>query len=615
MRIANPALLAVLVLSSASVAAAEPAPGAGPPAIYAQHLVDVALKAHPEVIVLAVHATPPKTSDNVIIASNIGRIGKKADADDLHVITTGETKTEVNPAGDHFSVEEPLLDVSGLTIGALGVSFPYTKGQDTTRDQAIARDVQTFFRKHVLSDANLVDAYPYSSYATDNAAQTLVDATMARHPELLVLGMHVTLPGGRGNVMLASNIGRIGKKADEDDMRVVNTGRSNFEVAENGKRYEVELVLENAQKANIGALGVVFPYKDGDDKTALNARAVAIRDEMARAISSAASLLAKTAASAGPPLTLTGSAKLPGYKGDFDHFAVDAQVGKLFLAGEDGAALEVFDLRSGAFVRSMKGYGVPHSILVMPQTNELLVIDGGKPSPILDARTLARKRTLKLPAGADSVAYDGATGHLWVVTGGKDVPQPDSWLLEIDPHTGMVFNHVHFNANHVEALAVEEHGNALYINVTDKNKMAVIDKHTGTITKWWTIKEAQQNAPLAMDESTHRLFVVTRKPGKLIVLNADTGTTVAAFAAPGHADQVIWDAANRRVYVPGGDGTIGVYQQDDANHYTALARVASAPGAKTAVLAPALHRLYVAASPGDTRVGGAVLRFDVSPRR
>ena len=315
------------------------------------------------------------------------------------------------------------------------------------------------------------------------------------------------------------------------------------------------------------------------------------------------------------PLTLAATTKLPNYRGDFDHFAVDAEHGRLFLAGEDGAALEVFDLGSGALLKSVTGYGVPHSLVLLPGTNDLLVVDGKKPSQLLDARTLARKRTIALPAGADSVAYDASTKHLWVVTGGKDVPLPDSTLLEIDPASGAIFNRVHFDANHVEALAVEQHGNRLFINVTGKNRMAVIDKTTGKILHWWPIKEAQQNAPVEYDETTHRLFVFTRKPGKLIVLNADTGATVAAFTAPGRSDQVVWDAVNRRIYVTGGDGHIGVIQQNGPDHYSELALVASAPGAKTAILAPSLKRLYVAASPGEAKTGGAVLRFDVRPRR
>jgi hypothetical protein len=258
--------------------AAEPVLPIGPgQTTWARHLVDTALAAHPGVAAIAVRATQLNAPDKVIVA--------------------------VNAAGDRLEVEEPLKDGSGETIGALGVVFRYVKGQDNTAAVRVATEIQAFFGKHVLSEANLMDPYPYSAeYTPDNAAQALVDATMARHPELIVLGMHVTLPDGRGNVMLGANIGRIGKKADEDDMRVVNTEVSNFEVASNGKRYEVELVLRDATGRNIGALGTVFRYTAGDDKAALNARAIAIRDEMARAIPRVAALLerAPRTTAAGP---------------------------------------------------------------------------------------------------------------------------------------------------------------------------------------------------------------------------------------------------------------------------------------------------------------------------
>lgn len=326
----------------------------------------------------------------------------------------------------------------------------------------------------------------------------------------------------------------------------------------------------------------------------------------------AADTAAATAATA--PLNLTGSVDLPGYKGDFDHFAADTDGGKLYLAGEDGHALEVFDLATGRLLQSIGGQGAPHSPFLIPGKKELLVVEGEQASPVFDTASLTVKRTLKLPAGADSTAYDSSTGHLWVVTGGKDVPLPDSHLIEIDPATGKTFNDVHFDANHVEALAVETAGDHLFINVTDKNYLAVINKRTGKVEQQWKIKEAEQNAPVAMDEKTHRLFVVTRKPGMLVVVNADTGATVASFKTPERTDQVTWDEANRRIYVTGGEGYISVVQQDDADHYREVAKVPSAPGAKTAVLVPSLHRLYVAASPGDTGAVGKVLWYDVTPR-
>ncbi|OAJ51858.1 hypothetical protein A6V36_14920 [Paraburkholderia ginsengiterrae] len=96
---------------------------------YAQQLVDTTLAAHPELTILALHVTPPAGAENVIIASNIGRIGKPADADDLAVLGSGKPRVETTKTGD-LSVELPMRDAAGQTIGVIGSTFHYTPGGD-----------------------------------------------------------------------------------------------------------------------------------------------------------------------------------------------------------------------------------------------------------------------------------------------------------------------------------------------------------------------------------------------------------------------------------------------------------------------------------------------------
>ncbi len=90
--------------------------------IYAQKLVDETLAKHKNVVIMALHVTPPGKTDNVIIASNIGRLGKKADEDDLRVIETGKPNLEVNKKGDHYEVELVLQDQSGRPSARRGSS-------------------------------------------------------------------------------------------------------------------------------------------------------------------------------------------------------------------------------------------------------------------------------------------------------------------------------------------------------------------------------------------------------------------------------------------------------------------------------------------------------------
>jgi DNA-binding beta-propeller fold protein YncE len=315
------------------------------------------------------------------------------------------------------------------------------------------------------------------------------------------------------------------------------------------------------------------------------------------------------------PLTLVSRTELPGYSGDFDHFGVDLKGDRLFLAAEDHGTLEVFKLSTGEHLKTVMGVETPHSILFMPEQNRLLVTDtGAGMTKILDATTYAVLGSIKLTPGADSVGWDAPRGRLYVVTGGKDVDMKDCFVEEIDPVTGQEFSKVHFDSNHAEAMAVEQNGDRIFINITDKNYLAVIDKRTAAVIARWPVKEAEQNAPIAMDETHHRLFVVTRKPGKLVVLNADTGATIDSFKAPERTDEVVFDKANGRVYVLGGEGYIGVFQENDPDHYSELARVPSGVAAKTGVLVPELNRLFVAVSPGEAKTGAAVLQYAVGPK-
>lgn len=272
-----------------------PAMAQSPQSVYAQHLVDRTIARHPEILVLAMHVTPPKSSENVIIASNIGRIGKVADKDDLAVIRTGRAKLEVNQTGDRFEVELPLLDVSGDRIGALGVVFPYKEGDDQLARKRQAEQIRDELRRRISHVENLVEPYPYDPAVPGYPkAQKLVDDTMRKYRDAILLVMHVTPPGSKDNIVLASNIGRIGKKADEDDLRVIERGETNLEVSSAGNRFEVELPLLDKAGLRIGALGVVFPYKKSSDKQALKQRAEKIRDDMAAQIPSIAQIAERT---------------------------------------------------------------------------------------------------------------------------------------------------------------------------------------------------------------------------------------------------------------------------------------------------------------------------------
>jgi len=148
MKITVVLLSALSFLAAAATAQTTPAPTA-------QKLVDEALAKHPEVVIIAMHVAPPHTSDYVIIASNIGRIGKKADEDDMRVINTGKSNLEINKTGNHFEVELVLQDQSGKTIGAAGIVFNYKPGDDKARYEKIAEQIRDEWKRQLPNRESL----------------------------------------------------------------------------------------------------------------------------------------------------------------------------------------------------------------------------------------------------------------------------------------------------------------------------------------------------------------------------------------------------------------------------------------------------------------------------
>lgn len=282
--------LAVLAMTVATAVSAHAADVAKK--IYAQELVDKIAASNPTVVAVEMHVTPPKSADNVVVASNHGHLGQKADPDDLEVISTGKTRAETNKAGDRYEVELVLLDASRRPVGALELQFAYKSGADTAALQKKAEGIRDDVARHISHAGNLMEETPVdASIPQHTFAQKLVDQAMAANPDIVIIAMHIKAPTNQAYPIVASNIGRIGKKADEDDMEVINTTKPRLEVNESGDRFESEGALRDAKGAVIGALGVVFPYKKGQDQAPLHARAEAIRGEMAKQISKPENLL------------------------------------------------------------------------------------------------------------------------------------------------------------------------------------------------------------------------------------------------------------------------------------------------------------------------------------
>jgi DNA-binding beta-propeller fold protein YncE len=299
---------------------------------------------------------------------------------------------------------------------------------------------------------------------------------------------------------------------------------------------------------------------------------------------------------AAEPLTLIQTIPLPAlHDGDFDHFAVDLTGHRLFLTVEQGA-VEVFDLRTNKLIHTLKDVKEPHSLVYRADLKKLFVVDGGAAElNIFEADSYKPIGSVKLSVDCDSMAYDSASKYMYIVNGGRAAHTPYSFISVVDTTSAKKLADIKVDTNRVEALALEKLGPRFFANLTGANAVGVFDREKNTLLTTWSIAEAGlENVPLAFDEADHRLFVVTRKPSKLVILDSDAGKAVIALPLTDMDDDLAYDSASERIYAPGGE-FVDVFQQDDPNRYKQVGHVPGAFRAKTAVLVPELSRYFLAA--------------------
>lgn len=317
------------------------------------------------------------------------------------------------------------------------------------------------------------------------------------------------------------------------------------------------------------------------------------------------------------PLKLVKTIDVPGTR-KWDHFGVDLKGNRLFVTSEEEPAVEVFDLKTNEHLKSLTDFKEPHNVLPFPDMKKILVVDGeASEIKILDYDSYKLIGRIALTIDSDPVVYDPASKYLYVVNGGREAKTPTCLISVVDTVAGKKLADMTLETNRLESMAIEKSSQRLFVNMTGINSIGVVDREKRAVVATWPITAGKENVPLQYDESTHRLFLATRKPSKLVVVNADTGKEVTSLDVADYVDDLAYDPGHHRLYVPGGgvqggSGAVSVVAQRGADKYEVIATVPTKPGAKTARYVPELNKYYVGV-PAREGQPAQILVFDVAP--
>ena len=297
-------------------------------------------------------------------------------------------------------------------------------------------------------------------------------------------------------------------------------------------------------------------------------------------------------------LTLFGAAgyhpltriSVPG-NGGFDYLTVDQAGRRLYVS--HGTQVDVLDVDSGAITGKIADTKGVHGIAVAPEFNRGFTSNGQTNDvTIFDLKTLAVAGRVPTGKKPDAIIYDPATKRVIANNGDSD----SSTIINAADAT--VAGTVDLGGG-PEFAAADGKGK-VYINLEDKSEMVKIDPVALKLEARWPLKPCEAPSALAMDSATRRLFAGCRNH-LMAVVNADTGKVVASMPIGDHVDAAAFDAATRLVFLSNGDGTVDIFHEDSPDHYTAVEKVQTEPGAKTMAFDPKTQKIFLSVAEREGR--------------
>jgi YVTN family beta-propeller protein len=311
-------------------------------------------------------------------------------------------------------------------------------------------------------------------------------------------------------------------------------------------------------------------------------------------------------------LKLVQTIPMPNVQDRLDHLGIDATGKRLFIAalGDKQNTVEVVDLKSNQRISSIPGQSKPQGVFYSSDFKKLFVANGTDGTcKVFAGDTFKLIDNLATGTDADHVGYDPETKYLYVGIGDAT----SGALSVIDTRTNKHVEDIKTDAR-PGGIKFDKSSPRIFVTLAGSDKVGVVDRKKREQVKSWPGMPG--NVALALDAKQHRLFVGSRMPAILTVLDTETGGTITQLEGVPGIDDLWYDAAHQRIYASGGRGfdvgSVYVYQQTGADQYKLTGKVPTAPGAGTSLWVEEFDRLYVAA-PASERRDAEVLIFEPQP--
>ncbi len=290
-------------------------------------------------------------------------------------------------------------------------------------------------------------------------------------------------------------------------------------------------------------------------------------------------------------LHLAGHVALPEHKakGGFDHAAVHAASGHVYVAHTANDAVDVFDPARRQYLFSIPGLpGVAGALvsdeggLILSSNRAANTIGVFAPGPDPSVRIIDVGR------GPNGLAYDPGRQIVLAANVGDPAVPGSHTLSMIDLAQGAKRTEIAVGGR-TRWTVFDPEPELFYVNIAQPAEIVVVDpRQPDRIARSFSVPHAGPHG-LDLDGATQRLFCAC-DAGMLVTLDARSGKVLDEKALSGVPDVVFFNRQRQHLYVAIGDpGVIDVFSTASLEK---LATVATEAGAHTTALSPTGDRLY-----------------------
>ena len=131
----------------------------------------------------------------------------------------------------------------------------------------------------------------------------------------------------------------------------------------------------------------------------------------------------------------------------------------------------------------------------------------------------------------------------------------------------------------------------VFVNLEDKNSVAVIDAAKLTVRAKWPIAPGEEASGIAIDAKNGRIFLAANK--QMIVMDTATGKVLTNLPTGDGTDGMEFDPSLKYAFAPNGQGTLTVVHEDAKDKFSVVENVKTHPRARTMAIDTKTHKVYL----------------------